>query len=139
MASKRKKYPLYNRCRLCGSVIALGSETNKLRARQRRFFNPSCNECFPVSDWKKIQVVEESSQLFNHPHEARKLVTQLQDQDIPAVMDHLGEGEYLVTRYKKSEHVCPEEFKEGCIIDGAVCPFYKDGVCEKVETLEASL
>ena len=132
MAPKRKKYPLYNRCRLCGSVIALGSETNKLRARQRRFFNPECSECFPGSDWEKIQVVEDSIQMFNHPHEARKLVTRLQDQDIPAVMDHLGEGEYLVTWYKILETGCPEGFKESCINEEGRCKFYKDGVCEKV-------
>jgi hypothetical protein len=136
----RKRYPIYNKCRICGSIITISPATNKQSARHRRFFNPPCRQCSSISDWTRIKANEDSKQLFSDPRDARRFVTQLQNQDIPAIMDHLGEGEYLVTIYKlvdsKEDVCCPEEFEEGCIVGGERCQFYQDGVCSRVEDSE---
>lgn len=138
----RGRYPIFNRCRTCGSIIALSHETSKQRAHTKRFFNPECRDCSHVSLWTRIQVEEASRELFRDPREARGLVTRLQDQGFPAIMEHHGDSKYYVISYRQlqaeEKDSCPVGFKGHCIHpDGSMCESYMDGICTRAHEEEA--
>jgi hypothetical protein len=119
-------------------MITLSPETSKQRAHTKRFFNPECSECSPLSLWTRINVEEASRELFRDPRDARGLVTRLQNQGVPAIMEHHGDSEYYVVSYRQlqaeEEDSCPEGFKEHCIQPGgSKCESYMDGVCTRVQ------
>jgi hypothetical protein len=134
----RRRYPVFNRCHTCGSIIALSPVSRKKSAHTLRFFNPECSECSKVSTWARIEAEEGSRQLFRDPRDARDMVTRLQDQGVPAILQQCGESEYYVISYKplqsEEEDTCPGEFQESCILpDGSRCEAYRNGICIRVQ------